>query len=108
MSDGTDTLLPESAASGTGYQKCADGTLIQWGNVQITISAADTVVEESVTFPLAFIDGEHADFANPLAAASSTIQCQVVKRNSTSLTINIKRSTATDTWVSWLAIGRWK
>lgn len=105
MTDGTDVLYPESALSGTGYCKMADGTLIQWG--EATIASGNTVV--TVSFPQTFSNSNYGfsvtgTFNNTRAltwatAGQTTSQIQVYRGVET---YNYAQS------LKWMAVGRWK
>lgn len=109
LSDGTDTLLPESAQSASGYQKCADGTLIQWGVATNSAVAATSTVDMPVVFKYPFI-------ANPIvlvsllayvpdlfAASSNGItKTGFTGRFKNGYTQSISAN------LYWIAIGRWK
>lgn len=116
LSDGTDTLLPESAQSGNGYQKFADGTLICWGTKQESNVAFNSwgslyvgTMSDTVTFPIEFAANPSVIVSAaisgtsffPITAASNTTgiyTLQVAKTNNTTSTIIFQ----------WVAIGRWK
>ena len=110
LSDGTDTLLPESAASGSGYQKCADGTLIQWGEAGSYSSGARADVE--VTMPQPFVDWTYTVVAAGLAGGDTdnyetviTVRRETVQKFTAHLRNNSSNYVRQ---FSWMAVGRWK
>lgn len=115
LSNGTDTLLPESAQSGSGYCKMADGTLMQWG---YSIFPAQAVGNQylSVTFPVAFTarpavtvsPHDTLNFYTYMSNLTVSATSGYVT-NGTTLWLYAKRLNASAAWgVSWIAVGRWK
>lgn len=108
MSDGSNTLLPESATSANGYQKCADGTLIQWGFPAQNVSAGDTITY-TITFSQTFI-------ATPTVVVSSlahapavfNVSVENVLTNQFDARIRNNYNQALVASIPWIAIGRWK
>lgn len=108
LSDGTDTLLPESATgstytgySGTGYSKMADGTLICWGTLQ-----NQTALVTSITFPIEFAVGLPTVVAST-GAGGTRVPIYVEDVTYTGFTI-YRASSGSGIWLRWIAIGRWK
>lgn len=108
LSDGTDTLLPESAQSASGYQKNADGTLIQWGTASKSISASSTD-EMSITFTQTFTAAPSIT-VSCLAHVPEIFMASTENHATTGFTIRVKNgyTGALTANVSWLAVGRWK
>lgn len=108
LSDGTNTLLPESAQSGTGYQKCADGTLICWGLPNITV-AANSTGEISVSLSPTFT-ANPVLVATPLAHSPSvfSISWEGLSTTGAKLRVANSYSQSLSTTIAWVAIGRWK
>lgn len=115
LSNGTDTLLPESATSGSGYQKCADGTLICYGSVAFLASAVggQTV---SVTFPIAF-NGIPRVTISPKDTSNfythmdnvTVLWGGATPTSATTLYAWANRKNAQYNWYcDYIAIGRWK
>lgn len=105
LSNGTDKLLPESAESGTGYCKLADGTLIQWG--ENIIAATNSKVH--ITFPISFINAAYAMCALPLFNSTRAVSCVVAGQVATGMDIYRSSNDLSSTQqIYWLAIGRWK
>lgn len=89
-----------------------DGTLIQWGTVDVKTSTSASGAwsyygSSSVTFPIAFVDYPNA-VSNCIEYAAYWTS-GVSSRSATGLTIQLAGNTnSTQKTVSWLAIGRWK
>lgn len=105
LSDGTDTLLPESATSIKNsfgsLVKCADGTLIQYGT--LTINSGSYV--GTVGLPTSFVD-------NTYIVAVCSYETGIVSNLSgaktvSSFTLGRTPNTAASHF-DWIAIGRWK
>lgn len=101
LSDGTDTLLPESAVSGSTYQKCADGTLICFGTLTIPSGSYVAWIE----FPSYFAD---TNYKISTASLESGITCNISGAKQTNgLSLGRSPNTAASSF-DWIAIGRWK
>lgn len=107
LTDGTDTLLPESATSssytgvsGTGYSKMADGTLIQWGT--LNNQTADDV---TITFPIAFYTFPTVVASTGAGGARTPIYVEDL--NLQQFLIH-RQTSGSSIWLRWVAIGRWK
>lgn len=108
LSDGTNTLLPESATSGSGYQKDADGTLKCWGRATSDAIAANSSGTKSVTFPISFNSTPRIT-ATPLTASPFTRSVGISSPSTTGFTMNFQvTSAASSVSADWIAIGRWK
>jgi len=108
LSDGTDTLLPESAESASGYQKSADGTLIQWGFQSGIVTPASGTASAIVNFPVQ--NYNVSVVAVPETTLAQYFRATVSGISSTAFAINT-HSTYTSSaslTVRWIAIGRWK
>lgn len=111
LSDGTDTLYPESAVYGSNtngaYVKFADGTLMQWATKVTSIqSGVQKIITE--TFPIAFVGTSITAFVNPLTS-SATIRTSVKGYTTTTMDVCIYDTIAsTERYYNWIAIGRWK
>lgn len=108
LSNGTDTLLPESAQSGNGYCKMADGTLICYGIEKTSISAS-TTVDISITFPVAFVSSPTI-IVSKLAHVPTVFDLSTENHTTTGFTAraNNSYSSALTLNMSWVAIGRWR
>lgn len=111
LSDGTDTLLPESAVSASGYQKNADGTLIQWGFQSGIVTPASGTASATVNFAVQFnVNYIVSVVAVPETQLAQYFRSTVSGISPTAFVINT-HSTYTSSaslTVRWLAIGRWK
>lgn len=103
LTDGTDTLYPESAVSGSRYCKMADGTLIQWGLVEIPANSNN----KAVSFPVAFVDTGYGISCVPNYVVTS-VTIQYGGTSTTGVTIYRLPSNQYAQPVKWIAIGRWK
>lgn len=107
-------LLPESAESGNGYCKLADGTLICWGS--ITIPASESVGTQKVQtqFPIRFnatpkATVSFADNPNTTFNYFDFIMVDYQQISASTMAIAVNRKRIEYSWyASYLAIGRWK
>ena len=109
LSDGTDTFLPESAESDSGYCKFADGTLICFGEETFQ-TTANAVTQQAVTFPKAFVSSPKM-FALGVTGSPQTFRTGVHNIPTTTggiVNVSSAYSSAARITVYWLAIGRWK
>lgn len=120
MSDSDGNVYPVSNASGTGYCKMPDGTLIQWGDKWYTDAGSFTangslyILPVALTFPIEFVNdsifvsgsskvGQAPEFAFGVAAktrTNATIRCFNTSAQTVSSSLQLR--------VYWMAIGRWK
>lgn len=116
LSDGTDTLLPESAESASGYQKCADGTLIQWGTITPGVNLSQIgssgiyYRNTPLDFPIAFSDTNYKVMGSSRFQAGHAFPIGFVVTSQSRATVYVydlyaRSGTMT---VQWVAIGRWK
>lgn len=99
-----------NAVAGAGRVKIG-GLLIQWGNVDITPSAANTATTVVVTFPVKY-KATPTVLATPVTGAPDVVHVGV-QRNSTlvggdntaAMAVTLVRGNTTTTSISWLAIG---
>lgn len=103
LTNGNDTVLPESAESGANYCKMADGTLIQWGldivpaNLwSITIYFPKTFVNTNYSIMLNCYDNVGGHMWASYHLAIDSCSCYVDELSSYSR------------YFMWFAIGRWK
>lgn len=101
LSDGTDTLLPESAESSGTYCKMADGTLVCYGT--LTIPSGSYVA--TVTLPKPFAN---TSYKIAVCALESGLTCNISgAKNTGGFTLGRIPNTAASNF-DWIAIGRWK
>jgi len=111
LTDGTDTILPESAESGSNYCKMADGTLIQWGRVSEYHQVTQGVFEIfDVTLTIPYIDGNYTVTVSGRNDTSDNYNGNFSAMILTENTFKVfaKRNTVYANSVKWQAIGRWK
>lgn len=110
LSDGTDTLLPECAVSGTYSCKMADGTLMQWGVAGAYTSANRSNVQ--VTMPIAYTDTNYIIVASGEFSSDENnyeVTCTTRVDNTTKFTIHIRNNSANYIrQFKWFTVGRWK
>lgn len=120
LSDGTDTLLPESGITGSNsngyYSKFADGTLIQWGSITPTLtltqigSSGIYTATTTVTFPQAFDNARYYAYGTSRYGTGHAVSVGAIQSGAGYMTISIydfyARSGTIN--VTWCAIGRWK
>lgn len=105
LSDGTDTLLPESAESGALYCKMADGTLIQWGTATIPANSAS----RTVVFPISFISATYGISIMGNYGNSRDLSWAFAGQSGSQITIYKGMSDISYAqYFHWLVIGRWK
>lgn len=75
---------------------------LQCGTVTLTISKANTKTSSTVTFNTAF-SGTPRVTATPRSGSTDTINCYVSDVSSTGFTINVTRSSTTETYIDWIA-----
>lgn len=111
FSNGTDVLYPESAMSGNGYQKCADGTLIQWGSGTFGSTTSGTTNNVTVSLSVAFANTNYVVQAWSSYRYPSQLDVVATVTSTSTITIygvNRTSSSLSDCRYMWKAIGRWK
>lgn len=115
LSDGTNTLLPEAAESGTGYVKFADGTLMQWGTYIKTDATGTGSNSVTISFPITFYSLYYSacQLRGYLDSASfNKYRIITLTRNVSGMTVRVINDTGEESTVTmnldWFAIGRWK
>lgn len=94
-----------------GRYKTHDGLLLQWGNVTITPTAADTPTTAVVQFPLAYASTP-ITLATPISGVPQSISVStqrsvdIVTDNTKAMAVTLTRSGTTSTGIVWLAIGK--
>lgn len=95
----------------SGQYRTHDGLLIQWGNVNITPTAADTPTTAVVTFPLAYASTPIA-LATPITGVPQSVNVStqrnvdLVGDNTEAMAVTLTRTGTTATGIVWLAIGK--
>lgn len=120
MSDGTDTLYPESAVYGSNangsYVKFADGTLIQNGSIAPTLTLSQIgssgiySTTTTVTFPLAFADAKFYAYGTSRYGTGHAVPIGAIQSGAGYMTLTVYDFYARSgsITVNWCAIGRWK
>lgn len=95
----------------SGQYKTHDGLLLQWGNVTITPTAADTPTTAVVKFPLAYASTP-ITLATPVTSVPQSLSVStqrtvgVVTDNTKAMAVTLTRSGTTATGIVWLAVGK--
>lgn len=116
LSNGTDTFLPESATSGIGLQKCADGTLIQWGRSEQSVNFSSQWsgngyygASSSIAFWETFVGDNPSVTVTVASSTSAVIIGAPVNRTHITSIYAWRPASGTQTIIfSWVAVGRWK
>lgn len=120
LSDGTNTLLPESAEStvddnGIFVLKLADGTLIQAGRFAVASISGSSVVNQEVSFPKSFVGWTPIVICVPKGYYVTTnfwsIKTMVLGTDIAKFNVRIvndSSSAQTNVACQYIAIGRWK
>lgn len=112
LSDGTNTLLPESATSegqyNLGYQKNADGTLIAYGTVVTNGNIpANTSTAVSVSFPIEFSKTPVVTIT-VATASPHTKSIGIDNVAKTGFDAVFYSTSSSSIGAYWQAMGRWK
>lgn len=87
-----------------GQVRFANGFMMQWGRVAISV-AANVTSTVAITYPVTFY---HAPIVHVIAHTGAPdlvhVSCDIGTTSGTN--IYLKRTSAVSTWVSWIAIGR--
>lgn len=95
----------------SGQYKTHDGLLLQWGNVTLTPTAADTPTTVVVNFPLAY-ETPPSTLAAPISSAPQAVSVStqrdtdLVEDNTKAVAITLTRSGTSATGIVWLAVGK--
>lgn len=104
-------LLPESAESGSGYAKFADGTLICWGVAAFGVAEIGHQVV-NIVFPITYISNPKVivSWNDNMSSLYSYINNLGVRRTyTTGADIQAERIRSEYVWnANYIAIGRWK
>lgn len=101
----------KSFGSLSGQYKTHDGLLLQWGNVTITPTAADTPTTVVVKFPRAYASTP-VTLATPITSVPQALSVStqrsvdLVTDNTAAMAVTLTRSGTTATGVVWLAAGK--
>lgn len=96
--------------SESGYCKMPDGTLIQWGVIDVDNLEINTNRNYTITYPIQF-SGSGKLIANPVYYGTpDTVFCLALQQFETYSTIRVRQSSldGISFKVSWMVIGRWK
>lgn len=95
----------------SGQYRTHDGLLLQWGNVNITPTAANEPTTAVVKFPLAYASTP-ITLATPITSVPQSISvstqraADLVTDNTKAVAVTLTRSGTTATGVIWLAVGK--
>lgn len=120
------TFFPAATGDGSSFIQFPNGTLIQWGKVDVTIASGTSYKDMTITYPVAF----NASTVNPVVVVSNAAdgsgtssQGNVCIPSATGLNESTKlTSFRLRTWkqasigsannpqpvITWMAFGRWK
>lgn len=95
----------------SGRYRTHDGLLLQWGNVTITPTAADTPTTAVITFPLPYASTP-ITLATPITSVPQSLSVStqrsvdLVTDNTKAMAVTLTRSSTTATGIVWLAVGK--
>lgn len=95
----------------SGRYRTHDGLLLQWGNVTITPTAADTPTTAVITFPLPYASTP-ITLATPITSVPQSLSVStqrsvdLVTDNTKAMAVTLTRSGLTATGIVWLAVGK--
>lgn len=95
----------------SGRYRTHDGLLLQWGNVTITPTAADTPTTAVITFPLPYASTP-ITLATPITSVPQSLSVStqrsvdLVTDNTKAMAVTLTRSGTTATGIVWLAVGK--
>jgi hypothetical protein len=100
----TEGFTTYSTTGFAGQVRFANGFMMQWGRVAISV-AANVTSTVAITYPVTFY---HAPIVHVIAHTGApelvNVSCDVGTTSGTN--IYLRRTSAVSTWVSWIAIGR--
>jgi len=115
MTDGTDTILPESAESGPSYCKMADGTLIQWGWISNIDFSTKRQFAVSYNLSIPFVNSSYfvsTNLNDSIRGHSTGMPNIVDARPETAsrfqIMCTVNQNYDSKNTAYWIAIGRWK
>ena len=98
-----------SVGAVSGSYRTYDGLLMQWGQVTITPTAANTPYTHTLTFPIAYTQNPlvfaQAAHTDPSVVRVSTYRANVADQKK-QIDIIVTRNAASATYVMWFAIGK--
>lgn len=92
-----------SIGTHAGRVRFANGFLIQWGRVSITPTAAGTITEKVIKFPVAYTSSPICQ-VSANSAAPSNVTCSYTA-DADELTLCMTRTNTTATYISWTSFG---
>lgn len=101
----------KSYGSLSGRYRTHDGLLLQWGNVTITPTAADTPTTAVVQFPLQYASTP-ITLATPVTSVPQSLSVStqravdLVGDNTKAVAVTLTRTGTTATGIIWLAVGK--
>lgn len=101
----------KSFGSLSGQYRTHDGLLLQWGNVNITPTAADTPTTVVVKFPLTYASTP-ITLATPISSVPQAVSVStqravdLVTDNTKAMAVTLTRSGTSATGIVWLAVGK--
>lgn len=100
----TEGFTAYSTTGFAGQVRFANGLMMQWGRVAISV-AANVTSTVAINYPITFY---HAPIVHVIAHTGApelvNVSCDVGTTSGTN--IYLRRTSAVSTWVSWIAIGR--
>lgn len=98
-----------ASIAGNGYQKLPSGLIVQWGSLQVTMPAGNTLYNTPVSFPIAFTNGAHAVLSTPSNCPNSswiTVSSESFTASGFTLVSAMGAGSGAPTNVRWWAIGK--
>lgn len=89
----------------TGYCKMPNGTIMQWGTVTITPTAADTLTSLAITFPTTFPTACRSVQVTAHSTVPNRLTQSAANATNSGFDIYMTRTNTTNTIYFWLAIG---
>lgn len=95
----------DSSKATNGYCKFPNGVIVQWGYQLVTVTAANTVMTQDVTFPIAFPSACRSVQISPRTTVPNIVTCGTTSISTSGFQLTMTRTNTTDTGYSWFAIG---
>lgn len=101
----------KSFGSLSGQYRTHDGLLLQWGNVNITPTAANEPTTAVIKFPLAYASTP-ITLASPISSVPQAVSvstqraADIVTDNTKAMAVTLTRTGTSATGIVWLAIGK--
>lgn len=99
----TEGFTSFSIGAHSGRVRFANGFVIQWGRVSITPTAANTITEKVIKFPIAHASSPICH-VSANSAAPNILTCSYTA-DADELTLCMTRTNTTATWISWTSFG---